>query len=91
MCAALKEYFKMLAEKRKSDEQEFAALREQNQRMIEDIDGKKISSTELVNCLYDGKIQTVNSMKYPTREIKSKLGIDFKYHYLRHTYGTRMA
>ena len=59
--------------------------------MIEDIDGKKISSTELVNCLYDGKIQTVNSMKYPTREIKSKLGIDFKYHYLRHTYGTRLA
>lgn len=91
MCAALKEHFKMLAEKRKSDEQEFAALREQNQRMIEDIDGKKISSTELVNCLSDGKIQTVNSMKYPTREIKSKLGIDFKYHYLRHTYGTRMA
>ena len=91
MCAALKEHFKMLAEKRKSDEQEFAALREQNQRMIEDIDGKKISSTELVNCLYDGKIQTVNSMKYPTREIKSKLGIDFKYHYLRHTYGTLMA
>ncbi len=91
MCAALKEYFKILAEKRKSDEQEFAALREQNQRMIEDIDGKKISSTELVNCLSDGKIQTVNSMKYPTREIKSKLGIDFKYHYLRHTYGTLMA
>lgn len=91
VCAALKEYFKILAEKRKSDEQEFAALREQNQRMIEDIDGKKISSTELVNCLSDGKIQTVNSMKYPTREIKSKLGIDFKYHYLRHTYGTLMA
>lgn len=91
MCIALKEHFKMLAEKRKSDAQEFAALREQNQRMIEDIDGKKISSTELVNCLSDGKIQTVNSMKYPTREIKSKLGIDFKYHYLRHTYGTRMA
>ena len=91
ICAVLKEHFKILAEKWKSDEQEFAALREQNQRMIEDIDGKKISSTELVNCLYDGKIQTVNSMKYPTREIKSKLGIDFKYHYLRHTYGTRMA
>ena len=59
--------------------------------MIEDLDGKKIPSTELVNCLYDGKIQTVNSMKYPTREIKSKLGINFKYHYLRHTYGTLMA
>ena len=69
----------------------YSALRQQNQRMIEDIDGKLIPSTELVNCLYDGKIQTVNSFKYPTREIKSKLHIDFKYHYLRHTYGTMMA
>ena len=34
---------------------------------------------------------TVNSFKYPTREIKSKLGIEFKYHYLRHTFGTLMA
>ena len=69
----------------------FAALREQNQRMIEDLDGQKISSTELVNCLSDGKIQTVNSMKYHTREIKNRYGIEFKYHYLRHTYGTLMA
>lgn len=37
------------------------------------------------------KIQTVNSMKYHTRVIKQTLGISFKYHYLRHTYGTRLA
>ena len=79
------------ARQRTEDEIQYAALREQNQRMIEDLNGTKIPSTELVNCLYDGKIQTVNSFKYPSREIKSKLGIDFKYHYLRHTYGTRMA
>lgn len=91
MCDALKEHFKALAAERQKNEKEYAALREQNQRMIEDLDGKKIQSTALVNCLYDGKIQTVNSMKYPTREIKSKLGINFKYHYLRHTYGTLMA
>ncbi|WP_412758462.1 tyrosine-type recombinase/integrase [Oscillibacter valericigenes] len=30
-------------------------------------------------------------MKYPSREIKAKLGINFKYHFLRHTYGTLMA
>ena len=45
----------------------------------------------MVNCLYNGHLQTVNSFKYPSREIKKKLGIDFKYHYLRHTYGTLMA
>lgn len=91
MCAALKEHFQTLAAERQKNETEFAALREQNQRMIEDLNGEKIPSTALVNCLYDGKIQTVNSFKYPTREIKSKLGIKFKYHYLRHTYGTLMA
>lgn len=91
MCDRLKTYLQKLARQRTRDEVKFAALREQNQRMIEDLDGQKISSTELVNCLSDGKIQTVNSMKYHTREIKSRYGIEFKYHYLRHTYGTRMA
>ena len=87
----LTEHLTKKARQRKEDEIQCAALREQNQRMIEDLDGTKIPSTELVNCLYNGKIQTVNSFKYPSREIKSLLGIDFKYHYLRHTYGTRMA
>ena len=87
----LKVYFQELAARRAADTIKYAAVREQKQRFIEDLDGKKISSTELVNCLPDGTIQTVNSMKYPTREIKEKHGIDFKYHYLRHTFGTRMA
>lgn len=67
------------------------ALRDQKQRFIEDVDGSRISSVDLVNCLPDGTIQTVNSMKYPSREIKKDLDIPFKYHYLRHTYGTMMA
>lgn len=74
-----------------SDAIRFAALREQKQRFIDDLDGSRISSVDLVNCLPDGTIQTVNSFKYPSREIKNKLGIDFKYHYLRHTFGTMMA
>ena len=91
MCETLKQH--LLEKKRQRDEDEvcYAALRQQNHRMIEDMDGQKIYSTDLVNCLPDGKIQTVNSMKYPSREIKEKLGINFKYHYLRHTFGTMMA
>ena len=91
ICDKLKVYLQELAQKRAEDEKALAAVREQKQRFIDDLDGSKISSTELVNCLPNGTIQTVNSMKYPTREIKSKLGIEFKYHYLRHTFGTRMA
>ena len=60
--------------------------REQNQKFIEDTNGKKVSCLELVNCLYNGKIQTVNSMKYHSRTLKDKYDIFFKYHYLRHPY-----
>lgn len=91
LCPHLLEHLKKRAEQRAKDAVELAPLRKQKQRFIDDIDGKKISSTELVNCLPDGTIQTVNSFKYPSREIKSKLGINFKYHFLRHTYGTLMA
>lgn len=87
----LKNHLKKKWQQAKSDAITFAAVREQKQRFIDDLDDSKISSTELVNCLPDGTIQTVNSFKYPSREIKSKLGIQFKYHYLRHTFGTRMA
>lgn len=68
-----------------------AKVRKQNQTMITDTTGKSISSLLLVNSLPNGKIQTVNSMKYHSKKIKQTLGIDFKYHYLRHTYGTRLA
>jgi integrase len=91
MCDNLKVYLQKLEQRRAEDARRFAAIREQKQRFIDDLGGGKISSTELVNCLPNGTIQTVNSFKYPTREIKTKLGIEFKYHYLRHTFGTRMA
>ena len=91
MCDKLKQFLWEQKLQRDRDMVELKAVRIQNRRLIDDIDGSQIYSTELVNCLPNGRIQTVNSMKYPTREIKAKLGIDFKYHYLRHTYGTLMA
>lgn len=91
LCDKIWEHLKAKREKALEDAKKFAAVRQQKQRFIEDLDGSMISCTELVNCLPDGTIQTVNSMKYPSREIKSRLKINFKYHYLRHTYGTLMA
>ncbi len=91
LCEPLKQHLQEKKRQRDEDEKRYASLRQQNRRPIRDLNGKTIYSTDLVNCLPDGKIQTVNSMKYPTREIKKTLGINFKYHYLRHTYGTLMA
>ena len=85
------DYFKELKRQTDTSQKEMKAQRKQNQKFIEDMDGKKISSLELVNSLPNGKIQTVNSMKYHSRTIKSRFGIDFKFHHLRHTYGTRLA
>ena len=76
---------------------EFTALspeekqkRELRARRIIDIDGSVISATELVNCSMDGTLYTRNSFKYHARELK-KRGIEFRYHNLRHTYGSKMA
>ena len=87
----LKAYFVELAQRRTEDEKQLKAQRAQNQINLEDFGGGVISSLELVNTLPNGKIQTVNSMKYHSKTIKAKLGIDFKFHHLRHTYGTIMA
>ena len=91
LCDVLKEHLRQKKIQRDEDEKTYKAVRVQKRRLIDDVDGKKIYSTELVNCLPNGTIQTVNSFKYPSREIKSKLGINFKYHFLRHTFGTMMA
>ncbi len=91
MCERVREYFTRLKEETARHEATMGAQRAQNQTILPDTDGTPISSLLLVNSLPNGKIQTVNSMKYHTRMIKETLGIEFKYHYLRHTYGTRLA
>ena len=91
MCEKLKKYLQKIKRQQDKDKKELAAQRQQNQTFIQDIDGQTISSLELVNSLSNGKIQTVNSMKYHSRTLQHQHNIMFKYHYLRHTYGTSLA
>ena len=91
MCSKLKEYFTNLMQQQEKYKTELAELRQQKQTLIKDIQGNTISSLELVNSMPIGRMQTVNAMKYHTRTLKEKYHIDFKYHYLRHTYGTTLA
>lgn len=58
---------------------------------IIDLDGKKISFLELVNTLPNGKIQTEYAIKHHARPLKEHYKIEFKFHTLRHTYGTTLA
>lgn len=91
MCSKLKDYFKKLKRQQEQDKKELALQRQQNQTFIQDLNEEMISSLELVNSLPNGKIQTVNSMKYHSRTLQGEHNILFKYHYLRHTYGTNLA
>ena len=87
----LKAYLSKLAKQREEDSALFKELREQKQTLLEDLGGGTVSSLDLVNTLPNGKIQTRNSMKFHSSTIKQRLGLNFKYHYLRHTFGTVMA
>lgn len=80
----------------RKDEMDRCTEKQKWQRMrkacfIMDADGSPVSTLELVNSLPDGTMQTGNSIKYHARTIQEQFGFAFKYHYLRHTYGTQLA
>lgn len=91
MCSKLKEHLLSAYQEYLNAEETLSEQRQQNQTIIVNTNGNKCSSLLLVNTLPNGKIQTVNSMKYHSRMIQSTLNITFRYHFLRHTYGTRLA
>ncbi len=91
MSKSLKNYLMDLYNQRQIDIEKYKELRQQKEIKIKSTDGKTISSLELVNTLGNGRINTDSALKFHAKNIKKKLDIDFKFHYLRHTFGTTMA
>lgn len=91
MADPLYEYLRNLKSETTKYSQSKYEVRQQKSIMIPTSTNEMISSLEMVNTLPNGKVQTVNSMKFHSRNIKDTLGINFKFHYLRHTYGTKLA
>ena len=91
MAKPLYEYLQRLKSETEENSKHKAEVRRQKSISIPTSSDKIVSSLYLVNTLPNGKPQTVNSMKFHSQKIKRELGITFKYHYLRHTYGTRLA
>lgn len=87
----LQKYLTELKEKIKQYEIEYSAQRAQNEMFILNVDETKISSLELVNTQPNGKIQTEWAIKHHARPLKEHYKIEFKFHNLRHTYGTNLA
>ncbi|MBO4693972.1 MAG: site-specific integrase [Clostridia bacterium] len=61
------------------------------ERVFDTILKTEITEGDFVNRKSNGEILTVNSMKYWSKKIKTELGIDFKFHKLRHTYASNCA
>ncbi len=91
MCDKLKSHLLNEYVKRQKDEVRHKEVREQKELKLKTHLGTVISSLDLVNTLWNGKTQTDTVMRFHARYIKKTLKIDFKFHYLRHTFGTRMA
>jgi len=91
MCDKLKNHLWEKYQQREIDLKRYAKIIEQKKRLITDLDGNMIYSTEMVNCKPKGQLLTVTSFKYAARDTKKFYGIHFSYHVLRHTYGTMMA
>ena len=91
MADPLYEYLQRLKSETESYNKTKMEVRKQKAIMIPTNKDDNISSLELICTLPNGKAQTVNSMKFHSKKIQANLNITFKYHYLRHTYGTRLA
>lgn len=61
------------------------------EKVYDEILKEWIIGGDFINRRTNGELLTVNSMKYWSKKIKSDVGIDFKFHNLRHTYATNCA
>lgn len=91
MCDTLKDYLWELKENQREYEEIYYNQREQNEIMVLDVEKGKVSSLELVNTLPNGKIQTEHAIRHHKKYIERQHKTLFKFHNLRHTYGTKMA
>lgn len=91
MSDKLKEYLEKVYKQREQDRVDNKDLWEQKKIIIKDSCGNEYLSHNFVNTLRTGKLVTDSALKFHGINIRNKLGIEFKYHYLRHTFGTNMA
>lgn len=91
MADALADYLQGLKERTEKAAEELSDRRAQREKRIPDSAGGFVSSLDLINTTETGEMRTPNSFKRHVKKLQAERGIKFRFHYLRHTYGTRMA
>lgn len=73
MCDKLKTYLWIKFQQREVDQKRYAKIIEQKKRLITDLDGEMIYSTEMVNCKPKGQLLTVCCCYWINRKMKRRL------------------
>ena len=91
MPSFLQDYLDSYFEQQRKEQSKAGQHYKDTEKVYDEISKEWIIGGDFINRRSNGELLTTNSMKYWSRKIKTEVGIDFKFHNLRHTYATNCA
>ena len=91
MPKVLQNYLYELHEAQKRQKKTLGRGYRDTERVFDEMLKEEITEGDFVNRKANGELLTVNSMKYWSKKIRAELGIEFKFHTLRHTFASNCA
>ena len=91
MPSFLQDYLDSYFEQQRKEKSKAGQHYKDTEKVYDEISKEWIISGDFINRRSNGELLTTNSMKYWSRKIKADVGIDFKFHNLRHTYASNCA
>ena len=91
MPSFLQDYLDSYFQQQRKEQTKAGQHYKNTEKVYDEILKEWIVGGDFINRRSNGELLTVNSMKYWSRKIKADVGIDFKFHNLRHTYATNCA
>ena len=91
MPSFLQDYLDSYYQQQRKEQSKSGQHYKATEKVYDEVLKEWIIGGDFINRRSNGELLTVNSMKYWSRKIKAEVGIDFKFHNLRHTYATNCA
>ncbi len=91
MPAFLQDYLDGYFEQQRKEQSKLGQGYRNTEQVYDEVRGEWIVGGDFINRKSNGELLTNNSTKYWSKKIKAELGIEFKYHNLRHTYASTCA
>ena len=91
MPSFLQDYLDSYFQQQRKEQSKAGQHYKNTEKVYDEILKEWIVGGDFINRRTNGELLTVNSMKYWSRKIKADVGINFKFHNLRHTYASNCA